>query len=135
MARDWTLQQDQNSPVRTYRVPQTPERIVHYPGMAQEAMKRITAALSGQMTVDALLAWCEEADARWPLIGWRAAAEQLRRLPTRTPGVRTLGGQARQAAYEKIVAQERATLTPFQRETRARLLGMDGKPVEPEVPF
>ena len=129
------LKNDSNSPVQTYRVHPTPERVVHYPGMAQEAMKRIMAAQSGRMTVDALIAWCEEADARWPLIGWREAAERLRRVPPRTQGVRTLGGQARQAAYEKIVAQERATLTPFQRETRARLLGMDGKPVEPEVPF
>lgn len=61
-----------------------------------------------------------------------------RPLPAR-PLTQTTG-DAEQRRLERAegvraLAEERATLTPFQRETRARLLGLDGRAVSEEVPF
>lgn len=135
MKRSFVGSQDPDAPVRTYRVPPTPERHVHYPGMAALANHAIQAALSGRMTVDQLVAWCEEAEGRWPLIGWREAAEALRCRLRLTPRGRIREARAILQAWEgKPWTSKQRTREELARQ-QAVVLGMDGQPVADAVPF
>lgn len=138
MARDRTLPQDPDSPVRTYRVQPAPERIVHYPGMAQLAQRETFAAVAGQRTVTTLILWCEEAERKWPLIGWREAAEALRRRPPHKQGLATLGQLARGRRpavqpWDRVSSQQRSQ-EELERQ-KAEILGLDGQAVSESVPF
>lgn len=105
--------------------------------MAHEAMARINAALAGQLTVDALITWCAEAEARWPGIGWAAAGEQLRLRPQPT----RVGKHGLTRARAILQAWEQAPWASRQRpreeiERQKEILrGLDGQPVAEEPPF
>lgn len=139
MARDRTLPQDFDSPPRTVHVPPAPERVVHYPGMAQVAAATIQTVLDRSMTAELLIVWCEEAEGRWPRIGWREVAETLRRRPR---GKHQVGGPGRiREARALLQAWEAVPWTSQQRSReelarqKAAILGMDGQPAAEEVPF
>lgn len=123
-----SLANDPDSPVRTYRAPPPPppERVIHYPGMVAIASQTIQAVLASRMTVDQIIAWCEEADGKWPLIGWREAAEALRNRP------QPAGRAKMREALAIFQAWEQAPWTSRQRSQeelgrqKEVLRGMDG---------
>ena len=137
MARDRTLAGDPDSPVRTYRMPAPPppERAIHYPGMAQVASQTIQPALDGRMTVDQLTAWCEEAEGKWPLIGWRKAAETLRNRPRPAGRAKVREARATLQAWEVEPWTSRQRSQEDLARQKEILRGMDGQAVSDEVPF
>ncbi len=115
-ARDNT--QDQDAPVRTVKSPicYGCTALVPVPGYCPVCLKATERELQ---TYDRKYLGCVLVHGYWINAAY-------------APGVPP-GSDARQAT--RVQAEELANLTPLQRETRRRLLGLDGEPVEDEVPF
>ena len=120
---------------RSHPISPPPDRVIHYPGMAAIASQTIQSVLSGRMTVDQLVAWCEEAERKWPLIGWAQAAEVLRNRPRPAARARVREGQAALDAWEKAPWTSRQRSQEELERQKEVLRGMDGQAVSEEVTF